>query len=95
MINKIRNAGSIFVGELSAEAFGDYIAGPSHVLPTSGNARFSSPLSVLDFLKYSSYTKISLDGSKKLGSSVISLAEEEGLHGHANSISIRLKKGGS
>ena len=56
LINKIRNAGSIFVGELSAEAFGDYVAGPSHVLPTSGNARFSSPLSVLDFLKYSSYT---------------------------------------
>ena len=95
LINKIRNAGSIFVGELSAEAFGDYVAGPSHVLPTSGNARFSSPLSVLDFLKYSSYTKISLNGSKKLGKSVIALAEEEGLHGHANSISIRLKKGDS
>ena len=53
VVNQITNAGSIFVGELSAEAFGDYIAGPSHVLPTSGNARFSSPLSVLDFLKLS------------------------------------------
>ena len=93
VVNQITNAGSIFVGELSAEAFGDYIAGPSHVLPTSGNARFSSPLSVLDFLKYSSYTKISRNGSKRLGSSVVSFAKEEGLDGHANSISIRLKEG--
>ena len=93
VVNQITNAGSIFVGELSAEAFGDYIAGPSHVLPTSGNARFSSPLSVLDFLKYSSYTKISRNGSKRLGSSVVSFAKEEGLDGHANSVSIRLKEG--
>ncbi len=93
VVNQITNAGSIFVGELSAEAFGDYIAGPSHVLPTSGNAKFSSPLSVLDFLKYSSYTKISRNGSKRLGSSVVSFAKEEGLDGHANSISIRLKEG--
>lgn len=93
VVNQITNAGSIFVGELSAEAFGDYIAGPSHVLPTSGNARFSSPLSVLDFLKYSSYTKISRNGSRRLGRSVVSFAKEEGLDGHANSVSIRLKEG--
>mgnify|MGYP001065244056 FL=1 len=89
---KIINAGSIFLGENSAEAFGDYIAGPSHVLPTSGSATFSSPLSVLDFLKYSSYSKISRRGVEALGSDVIALASEEGLDGHADSIKVRLKK---
>ena len=91
--NKILNAGSIFVGENSGEAFGDYIAGPSHVLPTAGSATFSSPLSALDFVKYSSYTKISKLGVKSLGQDVILLAKEEGLDGHANSIDLRLEKG--
>jgi len=91
--NKILNAGSIFVGENSGEAFGDYIAGPSHVLPTAGSATFSSPLSALDFVKYSSYTKISKLGAKSLGQDVILLAKEEGLDGHANSIALRLEKG--
>ncbi|MDC0897193.1 histidinol dehydrogenase, partial [Desulfobacterota bacterium] len=91
--NKILNAGSIFVGENSGEAFGDYIAGPSHVLPTAGSATFSSPLSALDFVKYSSYTKISKLGVKSLGQDVILLAKEEGLDGHANSIALRLEKG--
>lgn len=90
--NKILNAGSIFVGENSGEAFGDYIAGPSHVLPTAGSAAFSSPLSALDFVKYSSYTKISKLGAKSLGQDVILLAKEEGLDGHANSIALRLEK---
>ena len=90
--NKILNAGSIFVGENSGEAFGDYIAGPSHVLPTAGSAAFSSPLSALDFIKYSSYTKISKLGAKSLGQDVILLAKEEGLDGHANSIALRLEK---
>ena len=90
--NKILNAGSIFVGENSGEAFGDYIAGPSHVLPTAGSATFSSPLSALDFVKYSSYTKISKLGAKSLGQDVILLAKEEGLDGHANSIALRLEK---
>ena len=90
--NKILNAGSIFVGENSGEAFGDYIAGPSHVLPTAGSATFSSPLSALDFVKYSSYTKISKLGVKSLGQDVILLAKEEGLDGHANSIALRLEK---
>lgn len=90
--NKILNAGSIFVGENSGEAFGDYIAGPSHVLPTAGSAAFSSPLSALDFVKYSSYTKISKLGAKSLGQDVILLAKKEGLDGHANSIALRLEK---
>ena len=90
--NNITNAGSIFLGEYSAEAFGDYMAGPSHVLPTSGNATFSSPLSVLDFIKYSSYTKISKKGVVSLGNKVMALALEEGLDGHANSIKVRMEK---
>ncbi len=93
--SEITSAGSIFLGKLSAEAFGDYIAGPSHVLPTSGNAKFSSPLSVLDFLKYSSLTKISKKGANSLAPLVIALAKEEGLHGHAMAVLLRLTKGES
>lgn len=93
--SEITSAGSIFLGKLSAEAFGDYIAGPSHVLPTSGNAKFSSPLSVLDFLKYSSLTKISKKGANSLAPLVIALAKEEGLHGHAMAALLRLTKGES
>ena len=89
IIKKINNAGSIFLGINSAEAFGDYIAGPSHVLPTSGNATFSSPLSSLDFIKYSSLTSISKKGLKKLSSQVQELAESEGLYEHSNSIKVR------
>ena len=89
---KIVNAGSIFVGEGSAEAFGDYIAGPSHVLPTAGSAIFSSPLSSMDFIKYSSYTKMSKSGVKSLAKYVINIAKEENLDGHANSVRIRVNQ---
>ena len=92
-LNLINNAGSIFLGYLSPEAMGDYIAGPNHVLPTSGTARFSSGLSVIDFLKRQSVIKISKSGIERLGPSVINLAEYENLHGHANSVKIRIKKG--
>ena len=88
----IKNAGSIFLGAFSPEAMGDYIAGPNHVLPTSGTARFSSGLSVLDFLKRQSVIKISKSGIERLGPSVINLANYENLHGHANSIRMRLKR---
>ena len=71
---------------------GDYIAGPNHVLPTSGSARFSSGLSVNDFLKRQSLIKISKRGIERLGVSVINLAEYESLDGHANSIKIRFKR---
>ena len=87
----INNAGSIFLGSLSPEAMGDYLAGPNHVLPTSGTARFSSGLSVFDFLKRQSVIKISKSGIERLGPSVINLANYENLHGHANSVKIRLK----
>ena len=93
IINKIKNAGSIFIGKFSPEAMGDYIAGPNHVLPTSGAAKFSSGLSVNDFLKRHSLIKITKTGIERLGPSVINLAQHENLEGHANSIKVRLKKG--
>ena len=92
MLTKIKNAGSIFLGKYSPEAIGDYLAGPNHVLPTSGSARFSSGLSVNDFLKRHSLIKITKTGIERLGSSVINLAQYENLDGHANSVKIRLKK---
>ena len=91
IIKGVKNAGSIFVGKFSPEAMGDYIAGPNHVLPTSGSARFSSGLSVNDFLKRHSLIKITKTGIERLGSSVINLAMHENLEGHANSIKMRLK----
>jgi len=92
LIKDIKNAGSIFIGKFSPEAIGDYLAGPNHVLPTSGSARFSSGLSVNDFLKRHSLIKITKTGIERLGASVINLAKYENLDGHANSIKIRLKK---
>ena len=92
IIKEIKNAGSIFLGKFSPEAMGDYIAGPNHVLPTSGAAKFSSGLSVNDFLKRHSLIKITKTGIERLGPSVINLAQHENLEGHANSIKIRLKK---
>ncbi len=93
ILKKIKNAGSIFIGKFSPEAIGDYIAGPNHVLPTSGSAKFSSGLSVNDFLKRHSVIKMTKSGIERLGPSVINLAQHENLEGHANSIKIRLKKG--
>ena len=80
------------VGKFSPEAMGDYIAGPNHVLPTSGSAKFSSGLSVNDFLKRHSLIKITKTGIERLGPSVINLAQHENLEGHAKSIKFRLKK---
>jgi len=92
LIKDIKNAGSIFIGKFSPEAIGDYLAGPNHVLPTSGSARFSSGLSVNDFLKRHSLIKITKTGIERLGASVINLAKYENLDGHANSVKLRLKK---
>ena len=93
IVKGVKNAGSIFLGKFSPEAIGDYVAGPNHVLPTSGSARFSSGLSVNDFLKRHSVIKITKTGIERLGSSVINLALHENLDGHANSVKMRLKKG--
>ena len=90
VVNRITNAGSIFLGKYSTEAVGDYLAGPNHVLPTSGSAKFSSGLSVYDFFKRISYINLSKRGIETLGPSVITLAKFEGLEGHAKSIKLRL-----
>jgi len=92
ILKEIKNVGSIFIGKFSPEAIGDYMAGPNHVLPTSGSARFSSGLSVNDFLKRHSLIKITKTGIERLGPSVINLAKHENLDGHANSVKLRLKK---
>ena len=89
---KIINAGSIFLGNYSPEAIGDYIAGPNHVLPTSGTARFSSGLSVADFYKKTSIIKCSRSGIKKIGLAAANLANYEGLQAHALSIMKRINE---
>ena len=88
----IKNAGSVFLGYWSPEAMGDYITGSNHILPTAGTAKFSSALSVFDFLKRVSVTKVNKNGFKKLGSAVVRLADSEGLQAHSLSISERLKE---
>ncbi len=90
-LKHIKNAGSVFLGYWSPEAMGDYITGSNHVLPTNGTAKFSSSLSVLDFMKRVSITKVNKNGFKKLGPAVVRLAESEGLQAHSLSISERLK----
>lgn len=87
----IKNAGSIFLGEYSPEPMGDYYAGPNHVLPTEGTASFFSPLSVRDFIKFSSYIYYSKEAFDQAADDVITLAQGEGLTAHANSIEIRKK----
>jgi histidinol dehydrogenase len=90
-VRKIKNAGCIFLGERTPVAFGDYIAGPSHILPTGGTARFSSPLGIEDFFKVVNIVSLSRQEQKKLGPAVIDIAEAEGLPGHAQAIKIRLQ----
>lgn len=87
---RIRNAGAIFLGRHTPEAIGDYIAGPSHVLPTSGTARFSSGLSVMDFLKRTSLIGCTADSLRSVGHSAVTMADAEDLSAHARSVSIRL-----
>jgi histidinol dehydrogenase len=89
-VPRIRHAGAIFVGRYSSEALGDYCAGPSHVLPTAGTARFSSPLGVYDFQKRTSVIEVSAAGARKLGALAIELATGEGLPAHARSAEYRL-----
>jgi histidinol dehydrogenase len=89
LLGKIKNAGAIFLGHLSPEAIGDYVAGPNHVLPTGGTARFSSPLGVYDFIKRSSLISLSPEGLKRLSQPGMRLARMEGLEGHARSIQKR------
>ncbi|MEE1320408.1 MAG: histidinol dehydrogenase, partial [Acutalibacteraceae bacterium] len=88
-LDSIRHAGSIFMGRNCPEALGDYFAGPNHTLPTSGTAKFSSPLSVDDFVKKTQYTYYTYDALKKVAKDVAFFAEKEGLTAHAKSAVIR------
>ncbi|MBM4330368.1 MAG: histidinol dehydrogenase [Deltaproteobacteria bacterium] len=91
LLKKIENAGAIFLGHISPEAIGDYVAGPNHVLPTGGTARFSSPLGVYDFLKRSSLICLSPEGFKKLADPGMQLARMENLEAHLRAIAVRKK----
>lgn len=94
LLGKVKNAGSIFLGRRASEALGDYFAGPNHTLPTSGTARFSSPLSVDDFVKKSSFLYYSEEALQKAAPRVADFAEREGLHAHARSVTIRTETQG-
>ncbi|HSH88513.1 MAG TPA: histidinol dehydrogenase [Ramlibacter sp.] len=89
---RLRHAGAIFLGAFTSESLGDYCAGPNHVLPTSGTARFSSPLGVYDFQKRSSLIEVSETGAQKLGPIAAELAYGEGLQAHARAAEMRLKR---
>ena len=91
VMTKIRNAGAIFIGEYSSEPLGHYMAGPNHVLPTNGTAKFFSPLSVDDYIKKSSIVSYSKEALEPIYQDVVSFANSEGLTAHANSISIRFE----
>ena len=91
IMTKIRNAGAIFLGEYSSEPLGDYFAGPNHILPTNGTAKFFSPLSVDDFVKKSSIISFSREALEELHKDIIAFAEAEELTAHANSIRVRFE----
>ena len=90
-LDKVKHAGSIFMGKYCPEALGDYFAGPNHTLPTSGTARFSSPLSVDDFVKKSQFTYYTRDALSKVADKVAYFAEREGLSAHARSATVRFE----
>jgi len=87
----VSNAGCIFIGENSTAVFGDYVAGPSHVLPTGGTARFSSPLNITDFIKFINLVTIDEASLKELGPTASTLARAEGFNAHARAVEKRLK----
>ena len=91
-IGRLDNAGSVFLGHYSPEPLGDYFAGPNHVLPTGGTARFFSPLSVDDFIKKSSFIYYTRDALEAVAPRIADFAEREGLHAHARSVTIRYEK---
>ena len=91
-ISKVYNAGCIFTGENATVALGDYVAGPSHVLPTGGTARFSSPLNITDFIKFINLVKIDGVSLKKIGRAAATIARAEGLDAHARAVEKRLEE---
>ena len=94
VMTKIRNAGAIFLGEYASEPLGDYFAGPNHILPTNGTAKFFSPLSVHDFIKKSSISSYTKDALKKIHEDIEYFAQAEQLTAHANSIKVRFEEEG-
>jgi histidinol dehydrogenase len=90
-LGRIRHAGAVFFGAGAPEAFGDYLAGPNHVLPTGGSARFASPLSVRDFERRSSRVRLTRRGLRRIAPEVARLALAEGFVGHAQSVLVRLR----
>jgi len=90
---RVRNAGGLFIGESSPEAMGDFTAGPSHVMPTAGSARFSSPLNVLDFLKITNVVAVGEESLREWGPAAAAIARVEGLTAHARAIEMRLRDG--
>ncbi len=94
VMTKIQNAGAIFIGEYSSEPLGDYFAGPNHVLPTNGTAKFFSPLGVDDFIKKSSIIYYSKEALEPVHKDIIAFARAEHLTAHANSIETRFEKDG-
>lgn len=91
-LNQIRNAGSVFLGKYASEPLGDYVAGPNHILPTGGTARFSSPLGVYDFVKRTSFIQYTKPALEKEAKAITTLARVEGLEGHARAIESRFNK---
>ena len=91
VMTRIKNAGAIFIGEYSSEPLGDYFAGPNHVLPTNGTAKFFSPLSVDDFIKKSSIIYYSREALEEVHEDIESFAKSEQLTAHANSIAVRFE----
>jgi histidinol dehydrogenase len=92
LLARIRNAGAVFLGRYTPEVIGDYVGGPNHVLPTARSARFSSGLSVFDFVKRTTLLKLGAEQLRALGPAAIALAEVEGLDAHARSVAIRLNR---
>jgi len=91
ILQRIENAGAIFLGKWTPEAVGDYLAGPNHTLPTSGNSRFSGSLGVETFMKNTSIIEFNKESLKINSLDIINLAKSEGLHSHANSVQIRFE----
>ncbi|MDD6945778.1 MAG: histidinol dehydrogenase, partial [Ruminococcus callidus] len=91
LLGALDNAGSVFLGQYASEPLGDYYAGPNHVLPTSGTARFFSPLGVASFTKRSSYTYYTKDALRAAKDDIVLIANREGLTAHANAITVRFE----
>jgi histidinol dehydrogenase len=92
-VDRLTNAGCIVIGERATVAIGDYVAGPSHVLPTGGTARFSSPLNVTDFIKLINAVTVNQGNIDELGQAATTIARAEGFEAHARAVERRLEKG--